>query len=81
MKIADVRPQVPEDAARLDIRGIVIMEVTIDIDGTVKDARVLRSIPMLDAAALDAVRQWRYQPTTIDGKAVPVTITVSMSFE
>jgi hypothetical protein len=49
-------------------------------DGTVKDARVLRSIPMLDAAALDAVRQWRYEPTTVDGKSVPVIMTVSLAF-
>ena len=81
MKIADLRPQVPEEAARLGIRGIVIIEVTIDVDGTVKDARVLRSIPILDDAALDAVRQWRYQPTTIDGKAVPVIMTVTVSFQ
>ena len=80
-KIADVRPAIPEDAARAGIRGVVIMEVTIDVDGTVKDARVLRSIPMLDAAALDAVRQWRYEPTTIDGKSVPVIMTVTIAFQ
>jgi TonB family protein len=58
----------------------VILEVTIDADGVVKHVRVLRSIPMLDAAALEAVRQWRYEPTTIDGKAVPVVMTVSVTF-
>lgn len=79
-KIADVRPEIPEDAARADVRGIVIIEVTIDVDGTVKDARVLRSIPMLDEAALSAVRQWRFEPTTIDGKSVPVIMTVTVQF-
>lgn len=52
----------------------------IDVDGTVKDARVLRSIPMLDAAALGAVRQWRYEPATINGKSAPVVMTVSVAF-
>jgi TonB family protein len=79
-KIADVRPAMPEDAARTGIRGIVIIEVTIDVDGTVKDARVLRSIPMLDVAALDAVRQWRFEPTVIDGRALPVVMTVTVQF-
>ena len=63
-----------------NVHGVVIVEVTIDVDGTVKDARVLRSIPMLDAAALEAVRQWRYEPTTIDGKPVPVIMTVPVTF-
>ena len=80
-KIADVRPIMPEDAVRTGIRGIVVIEVTIDVDGTVKDARVLRSIPMLDVAALDAVRQWRFEPTTIDGRTVPVIMTVTVSFQ
>jgi len=35
---------------------------------------------MLDAAALEAVRQWRYEPTMIDGKTVPVIMTVSVAF-
>lgn len=78
VKIVDVPPVMPESAARAGIRGIVIVEITIDVDGTVKDARVLRSIPMLDAAALEAVRQWRYDPATIAGK--PVIMTVSVAF-
>ena len=80
VKIADVPPVLPEIAARANVRGIVILEVTVDVDGTVKDARVLRSIPLLDAAALEAVRQWRYEPTSIDGKPVPVIMTVSVAF-
>ena len=79
-KLVDVLPVRPEMAARANVRGIVILEVTIDVDGTVKDARVLRSIPMLDAAALEAVRQWRYEPTMIDGKPVPIIMTVPVTF-
>ena len=55
VKLVDIRPVRPEMAERADVRGLVIVEVTIDVDGTVKDARVLRSIPILDAAALEAV--------------------------
>lgn len=80
VKVADVDPVLPDLAARNGVRGIVLLEITIGIDGTVKDARVLRSIPMLDAAALDAVRQWRYEPTTVEGKVVPVVMTVSVAF-
>ena len=80
VKRVDVPPVRPEPAVSAGVRGLVIVEITIDVDGTVKDARVLRSIPMLDAAALEAVRQWRYEPTTLDGKAVPVIMTVSVAF-
>ena len=80
VKLVDVPPVRPEQAERANVRGIVIVEVTIDADRTVKDARVLRSIPMLDAAALEAVRQWRYEPTTVYGNAVPVIMTVTVSF-
>jgi protein TonB len=67
-------------AVRAGVRGIVILEVTVDVDGAVKDTRVLRGIPMLDAAALEAVRQWRYEPTIIGSKPVPVIMTVSVVF-
>lgn len=80
VKIADVAPVMPEQAARAGVRGIVIVEITIGIDGTVSEARVLRSIPMLDAAALEAVLQWRYEPTFVDGQPVPVVMTVSVPF-
>jgi TonB family protein len=79
-KIVDVPPVLPEQAARAGIRGTVILELTIGVDGTVKDARVLRGIPPLNEAALEAVRQWRYEPTTIDGTPVPVILTVPVAF-
>ncbi|HSL21465.1 MAG TPA: energy transducer TonB [Vicinamibacterales bacterium] len=79
-KIVDARPVVPEQVLRAGIKGVVILEVTIDTEGAVKDARVLRSIPLLDQAALDAVRQWRFTPTTLDGQPVPVIMTVTVPF-
>ena len=45
------------------------------------DAKVLRSIPLLDTAALDAVRKWRFTPTLLNGKAVAVVMTVTVDFK
>jgi protein TonB len=61
--------------------GVVIAEVEIAADGSVANARVLRSIPLLDRAALDAIRQWRFEPTVVMGRAVPVILTVTVPFE
>jgi protein TonB len=60
---------------------VVIIEAVIGTDGRVQEARVLRSIPLLDQAALDAVRQWEYSPTTLNGVAVPVIMTVTVNFQ
>ncbi|PYQ69840.1 MAG: hypothetical protein DMG04_26865 [Acidobacteria bacterium] len=58
-------PVLPEAARQASIRGIVIVEITIGIDGGITDAHVVRSIPLLDAAALQCARQWRYQPVSM----------------
>jgi TonB family protein len=79
-KLVDVRPQYPPDALAAGTGGVVILEATIDEAGSVTDARVLRSIPALDQAALDAVRQWRFLPTTVNGQTVPVMMTVTVNF-
>jgi protein TonB len=70
----------PEIALRAHIQGVVIVETTIDANGRVIDAKVLRSIPILDEAALDAVRQWEYTPTQLNGIPVPVIMTVTVNF-
>jgi protein TonB len=70
----------PEQARRAGIRGVVLLEITIAEDGTVSDARVLRSMPLLDAAAIAAVRQWRYTPTVVAGQPVSVIMTVDVAF-
>jgi protein TonB len=49
-------------------------------DGSVRDVRVLRSVPLLDSAAMEAVRQWRFSPTLLNGQPVPVVMTVSVAF-
>jgi periplasmic protein TonB len=80
VKVNDVRPVYPRSARMARVQGVVIIEATITPDGGVSDARVLRSIPLLDEAALDAVRQWRYTPTIVDGVRVPVIMTVTVQF-
>jgi protein TonB len=75
-----VLPVYPAAARAARLEGTVIIEAIIAADGTVRDARVLRSIPLLDRAALDAVRQWRYRPTTLNGTPVEVVMTVTLTF-
>jgi TonB family protein len=79
-KTRDVRPVYPPIAQSARVQGIVIIEATIGPDGAVKDAKVLRSIPLLDQAALDAVRQWQFTPTLLNGVPVPVIMTVTVQF-
>jgi periplasmic protein TonB len=62
------------------VQGVVIMEATLGTDGKVTDVKVLRSIPLLDQAAIDAVRQWEYTPTLLNGVAVPVRMSVTVNF-
>jgi len=70
----------PVEAMAADIDGVVTAEITVNEQGIVADARVLKSNPVLDEAALKAVREWRYDPTMVDGRAVPVKMTVTVNF-
>jgi periplasmic protein TonB len=73
-------PIYPQIAIAAKIEGMVILEATIDESGVVRDVKVLRSIPMLDQAAMDAVKRWRYTPTRLNGVAVPILLTVTVTF-
>lgn len=75
-----VLPQYPPDAQAEGIRGIVILNVVIDTQGHVASAEVLRSIPGLDAAAVEAVRNWEFEVTKVEGKPVAVRLTVPITF-
>ena len=70
----------PSEAALAGVQGIVILQATIGATGLIADVEVLRSIPLLDAAAVTAVRQWVYTPTLLNGVPVPVVLTVTVSF-
>jgi TonB family protein len=79
-RLHSVEPVLPEAAAKAGIFGMVILEIIIGTDGSVTDAKVLRSIPMLDKAAVDAVKGWRYAVTHLNGQPVPVITTVTVNF-
>jgi TonB family protein len=79
-KTLDVPPVYPPVAQSARVSGVVIMEVTIGTDGSVRDAKVLRSIPLLDQAAIDAVKQWQFTPTLLNGQPVPVVMTATVNF-
>ena len=65
----------PEAARAANVSGMVIVDVTVAANGTVSHARIRRSIPLLDEAALAAVRQWRYEPARQYGKPVAYETT------
>ena len=79
-KITDVDPRYPAVAQAARVQGIVILEAVISGDGRVTEVRVLRSVPLLDDAAVEAVRQWTYTPTLLNGQPVPVIMTVTVNF-
>ena len=70
----------PPEAAAAGIQGNVQAEIVVNEAGLVSEARVVRSIPMLDEAALQAVRNWRFEPAFVDGRAVPVRMVVTVNF-
>jgi TonB family protein len=80
-KLHSVPPVYPEDARKARVQGTVVLECTISPQGRVTDVRVLHGNPRLDQAAIDAVKQWAYTPALLDGKAVPVIMTVSVNFK
>jgi TonB family protein len=79
-KLVDVKPAYPEDARSAKIEGVVILGIVIGEDGSVIDTTVLRSIPALDQAAIDAVRQWVFEPTLLNGEPVEIEMTVTVNF-
>jgi protein TonB len=78
--IERVEPEYPPLAVRAQVHGVVILEAVVDRQGRVEDVRVLRSIPLLDKAAIAAVRQWRYSPLLLNGTPERFVLTVTVSF-
>jgi TonB family protein len=79
-KVKDVAPVYPPLAQEARVQGVVIMEARVDEQGNVSDVRVLRSIPLLDQAAIDSVKQWQYDPTLLNGSPIAVIMTVTVNF-
>jgi protein TonB len=62
------------------VQGVVILEAVIDEHGEVGRIKVLKSMPLLDQAAITAVQQWRYTPTLLNGVPVSVLMTITVNF-
>jgi periplasmic protein TonB len=78
--IKDVKPTYPALAQRARVNGAVLIEGIIGVDGRVQCTRVMKSVPQLDQAALDAVGQWESSPTIMAGTPVPTQLTMSVNF-
>jgi protein TonB len=81
VRLRGVLPEYPPLAQQIGLEGVVIIECRVDRDGGVADARVLRGHPLLNDAALAAVRTWRYRPTLLNGTPVSVIMTVTVRFD
>jgi protein TonB len=79
-KIYDVKAEYPEAAKNAGITGVVTIETTVGVDGTVTDAHVSRGVAELDDAAVAAVRQWRFEPVLLNGEPVPVMVEILVNF-
>jgi protein TonB len=79
--VRQVQPEYPALAQQARVQGLVILEARVGADGAVQSARVLRSIPLLDEAAMAAVQQWRYQPLLLNGIPMPFVVTVTVVFK
>ncbi|MDD8027158.1 MAG: TonB family protein, partial [Acidobacteriota bacterium] len=79
--IKEVAPIYPPAARQAGDEGVVILEAQTDIYGRVQKVKILRSIPLLNQAAIDAVRQWVYEPMTINGSPKGIIFTVTVRFD
>jgi protein TonB len=73
-------PQYPTIAKETHIQGTVVLQATIAKDGTIQNLRVINGPPMLQQAAIDAVRSWRYKPYLLNGEPVEVETTINVVF-
>jgi protein TonB len=78
--ITKVNPVYPEMAREANVDGTVMIQALVGKDGKVHDVRVVKSIPLLDKAADDAVRQWIFKPALANNKPVAVWVGVPVRF-
>lgn len=82
VKVRDVKPEYTELARAARIQGVVILRTLIDDEGNVVDIEILKELPMgLSEAAVDAVKQWKFEPATLGGEPVPVNHNVTVNFK
>ena len=73
-------PEYPATAVKEHVRGFVTLQMVVGVDGLPRDIKAVRSDRELDAAAIDAVKKWKFSPATKDGRPVPVVISVDVMF-
>ncbi len=79
-RVHGVLPVYPPEALAAGVHGVVVLEATISATGAVTDVEVLHSVPLLDEAAVAAVREWRYEPALVDGEPLPIRMTLTVDF-
>jgi protein TonB len=79
--VKQTRPKYPQNAFDQKIEGEVVIEVMIDTKGRVTNARVIKSVPGLDTAAVDSVKKWRFTPALKNGKPIAFTAHLPVSFK
>ncbi len=79
-RIAGAPPEYPSLARSVRVQGVVILEAVIDAQGTIERVKILKSVPLLDGAAVEAVKGWRYTPTLLNGVPVSVLMTITINF-
>lgn len=79
--ISRIEPRYPPLAVQIHLQGTVILHAIISRDGTITSLVVVSGHPLLVGAALDAVKQWRYRPTLLDGEPVEVDTTITVLFQ
>jgi len=75
-----VLPVYPQIAKTAHIQGTVLLHAIIDKDGSIQELQYISGPPLLMRAAMDAVRQWKYSPTLLNGDAVPVETQIQVIF-
>jgi protein TonB len=81
--LSAAHPRYTDEARRAGIQGVAVVECVVGTDGTVGEARIVRSLDQsygLDAEALAAARLYLFSPGTRSGKPIPVVVTLEMSF-
>ncbi len=78
--VFQAKPIYPDAAREARISGVVILEAVIGKDGAVQNVRVITGHPLLAPAAVDAVSQWRYEPTLLNDQLVEVVTTITVTF-
>ena len=73
-------PLYPDEAKAAGISGAVQAEVVVNEQGVVTDATIVKSVPLLDEAALNTVKQWHFRPAVVNGQAVPIRMVVTVTF-